>query len=112
VGRDEHDTQVIAKAGPASNVLYPLSDSGAPPDDNPCTGRTAVSRAHAMAKGTTEWVRVLASAVVVLGAAHGAHAHHSFAMFDNEHQIKLQGTVTHFQWTNPHVYIELEAANV
>ncbi len=36
------------------------------------------------------------------------YAHHSFAMFDNNNQILLQGTVTHFQWTNPHVYIELE----
>lgn len=29
-------------------------------------------------------------------------------MFDNNNQIILHGTVTHFQWTNPHVYIELE----
>lgn len=36
------------------------------------------------------------------------NAHHSFAMFDNNNQIILHGTVTHFQWTNPHVYIELE----
>lgn len=37
-------------------------------------------------------------------------AHHSFAMFDHENQIKLTGTVGRFQWTNPHVYIELEVA--
>ena len=45
-----------------------------------------------------------------LAAAVGAPAlaHHSFAMFDNDHQIKVQGTVSHFQWTNPHVYIELD----
>ena len=35
-------------------------------------------------------------------------AHHSFAMFDNNNQIRLQGRVTHYQWTNPHVYVELE----
>jgi hypothetical protein len=40
-----------------------------------------------------------------------AHAHHSFAMFDNDHQIKVAGTVSHFQWTNPHVYIELDATD-
>jgi hypothetical protein len=34
-------------------------------------------------------------------------AHHSFAMYDSEHQIKLSGTVTSFEWNNPHVYIEL-----
>jgi hypothetical protein len=47
-----------------------------------------------------------------LAAASAAQAHHSFAMFDNENQIKLKGTVTDFQWTNPHVYIELDASNV
>ena len=44
----------------------------------------------------------------VMAPAAPALAHHSFAMYDNDHQIKLVGTVTHFQWTNPHVYIELE----
>ena len=37
-----------------------------------------------------------------------ALAHHSFAMYDNEHQVKWVGTVANFQWTNPHVYIELD----
>jgi hypothetical protein len=35
-------------------------------------------------------------------------AHHSFAMFDHEHRITIVGTVTKFEWTNPHVYIELD----
>jgi len=51
-------------------------------------------------------------AVGVLAASSAAYAHHSFAMFDNEHQVKLKGTVTDFQWQNPHVYIELDATNV
>jgi hypothetical protein len=50
--------------------------------------------------------------VVVLVAASAANAHHSFAMFDNENQIKLKGTVKDFQWQNPHVYIEVDASNV
>jgi len=37
-----------------------------------------------------------------------ALAHHSFAMFDHDHQVKLSGTVTQFQWTNPHVYIDMD----
>jgi hypothetical protein len=36
-------------------------------------------------------------------------AHHSFAMYDSDHQIKLNGTVKSFEWSNPHVYIELDA---
>ncbi len=38
-----------------------------------------------------------------------ASAHHSFAMFDSENQIRLQGKVTEFRWQNPHIYIHLEA---
>jgi hypothetical protein len=36
-----------------------------------------------------------------------AGAHHSSAMFDQEHRITLSGTVRQFQWTNPHCYIQL-----
>ncbi|HEV3331379.1 MAG TPA: DUF6152 family protein [Bryobacteraceae bacterium] len=35
-------------------------------------------------------------------------AHHSFAMYDRDHQITLTGTVTKFEWTNPHAYVELD----
>jgi hypothetical protein len=38
-----------------------------------------------------------------------ALAHHSFAMFDSEHQVLLKGKVTQFLWQNPHIYIHLEA---
>jgi hypothetical protein len=51
------------------------------------------------------------SVVWALLSAGTALAHHSFAMYDNDHQIKLVGTVEQFQWTNPHVYIELEVAD-
>ena len=51
-------------------------------------------------------------AMAVLAASSAAFAHHSFAMFDNENQVKLKGTVKDFQWQNPHVYIEIDASNV
>lgn len=52
-----------------------------------------------------------ALALVVLSSAAGAAAaHHSFAGYEPERQVAFTGTVTHFQWTNPHVYIEMEAA--
>jgi hypothetical protein len=35
-------------------------------------------------------------------------AHHSFTMFDASKQITLNGTVTAFEWTNPHAYIEID----
>ena len=34
-----------------------------------------------------------------------ASAHHSFAMFDAEKSITIEGTVKEFQWTNPHSWI-------
>ena len=35
-------------------------------------------------------------------------AHHSFAMFDTTKRVTLAGTVTTFEWTNPHAYIEID----
>jgi hypothetical protein len=45
----------------------------------------------------------------LLTAAGAADAHHSFAMFDHHKSIYVEGTVTKFQWTNPHVYLDLDA---
>ena len=39
-----------------------------------------------------------------------ATAHHSFAMFDAEKSMTLEGTVKEFQWTNPHAWIMLTVA--
>ena len=36
-------------------------------------------------------------------------AHHSFTMFDTGKQVTITGTVTSFEWTNPHSYIEIDA---
>jgi hypothetical protein len=55
------------------------------------------------------WCAVLVASVILAGA-HGVMAHHSFAMFDTTKSIMLSGTVTKFEWTNPHAYIELDVA--
>ena len=34
-------------------------------------------------------------------------AHHSFAMFDRDHQIDLEGVVQEFRFANPHTFIYL-----
>lgn len=36
-----------------------------------------------------------------------AFAHHSFAMFDNQKDLTLEGTIKEFQWTNPHTWIQV-----
>lgn len=38
-------------------------------------------------------------------------AHHSFAPYEPDLQITFSGVVTDFQWTNPHIYIEMDAAD-
>src|SRR5262245_61676415 len=47
---------------------------------------------------------------VFLGSATAALAHHSFAIFDTSKTVKLNGSVTAFEWTNPHAYIEVDVA--
>jgi hypothetical protein len=46
-------------------------------------------------------------AVTAVTAGVPATAHHSFAMFDAAKTVRLSGVVHEFQWTNPHVFIEL-----
>ena len=43
-------------------------------------------------------------------AAAPAFAHHSNAMYDRTKVIEVKGTVREFQWTNPHIFIELDVA--
>ena len=45
-----------------------------------------------------------------LAASAPVEAHHSFAMYDYDHQITLTGKVTKFEWSNPHAFIELDVA--
>lgn len=57
----------------------------------------------------TRPARSLAAGVIALLLIAGiASAHHSTAMFDMQHTVKLTGTVTQFDWTNPHTFIWLE----
>jgi Family of unknown function (DUF6152) len=46
----------------------------------------------------------IACSLIVWGSA---SAHHSFAMFDKDKQVTLVGDVKEFQWTNPHVWLQL-----
>src|SRR3974377_2034363 len=48
---------------------------------------------------------LLVSAAASPAAGGAAKAHHSFAMFDQEHPIELAGTVVEFRYTSPHSFI-------
>ena len=47
-------------------------------------------------------------AIGILSGGTRLMAHHSFAMFDTTKAITVTGTVTKFEWTNPHAYIEID----
>src|ERR1700756_3771085 len=49
----------------------------------------------------------LAGAAAVSLAGSPAFAPHSFAMFDGQKTLSLDGTIKEFQWTNPHSWIQL-----
>jgi uncharacterized protein DUF6152 len=51
------------------------------------------------------WKVVSISAVAVAAFTASAIAHHSFAMFDAEKTVTLQGTVKEFEWVNPHAWL-------
>jgi hypothetical protein len=44
-------------------------------------------------------------ALAFLAPAIPAFAHHSYAEFDTDNKLTLQGTVKEFQWTNPHSWM-------
>ena len=52
--------------------------------------------------------RLVLAALACLLLAVPALAHHSFAMFDQRKIMTLEGTVTEFQWTNPHAFVEMD----
>jgi hypothetical protein len=45
---------------------------------------------------------------VMMATGSAASAHHSFAVFDTQHPLELQGTVQEFKFTSPHAFIVLE----
>ena len=55
--------------------------------------------------------KALALTGIALAIASPALAHHSFSMFDREKTVTLSGIVKEYEWTNPHVWIHMMAAD-
>jgi uncharacterized protein DUF6152 len=52
------------------------------------------------------------AAALAVGSITASHAHHSFsAEFDRDKPIKVTGTVTKVEWTNPHARIYLDVVD-
>lgn len=58
-----------------------------------------------------KYVAKLLTAAVVLCASLPAAAHHSGSIFNRNALTAVEGTISRFQWGNPHVYIYVEATN-
>jgi hypothetical protein len=54
----------------------------------------------------TRLALAIAASLLMAGSA---FAHHSLTPFDRETTVTLTGRVADFQWTNPHVWIEIVA---
>jgi hypothetical protein len=51
------------------------------------------------------------TALAVAACTASALAHHSFAMFDAEKTVTLQGTVKEFEWVNPHAWLRFTVSD-
>ena len=56
---------------------------------------------------TLNWKATLALTALAVVAG-PALAHHSFAMFDQKKVVTISGTVKELQWTNPHVWLQVD----
>jgi uncharacterized protein DUF6152 len=50
----------------------------------------------------------VAMAIGLFAAALPICAHHSQAVYDEDHLVTIKGVVTKFEWVNPHILIRLE----
>ena len=46
--------------------------------------------------------------LLIVAMAGTALAHHSFAVYDHTRSLNLKGTVTKWQWSNPHAYLDID----
>jgi hypothetical protein len=57
------------------------------------------------------WVATGLCAAVLLLFSTPAYVHHSGAMFDLTREVTIKGTVTEFNWTNPHTSFKVSVPN-
>lgn len=63
-----------------------------------------------MIRSVLRW-STLAVLGMSVGFIHVVHAHHSFAMFDKEKFLTLEGTVRKVSWRNPHIVLYIDVTD-
>jgi hypothetical protein len=53
-------------------------------------------------------VLLRALSLLLLAVPAAALAHHSFAVYDHTKTLSFKGTVTKWQWSNPHAYLDID----
>lgn len=53
----------------------------------------------------------IAAGCILAGFAVAVPAHHAATMFDREQTVELSGEIVEFQWTSPHVWIQVNVEN-
>jgi Family of unknown function (DUF6152) len=67
-----------------------------------------IRRLHAAFRDAALTAAVAVLAVAALVQPSATEAHHSPAAFDTRQSVTVTGTVTRYEWFNPHVYITIE----
>lgn len=57
------------------------------------------------------WIALSVVAVTAAGFAVPSVAHHAATMFDRTKTIEFTGEVVEFQWTSPHIWIQVNVEN-
>jgi hypothetical protein len=60
---------------------------------------------------TKRFIFPVAFAAALILLAHPVFAHHSTAEFDMTSFTTVKGTVTQFEWSNPHAYIHIQVTD-
>ena len=59
----------------------------------------------------TKTAILIVAGCIIAGYALRSPAHHAATMFDREQTVELSGEIVEFQWTSPHVWIQIIVEN-
>ena len=64
------------------------------------------NKLRSIARSTvSRWMWAVLAMTGILSSQPALWAHHGMAEFDTTHTVRMEGTVTAFQWINPHSFI-------